>query len=74
MSSNNLSAEQIKILLYQYFLSNGDKYRSIAMERVRSSLRKLHPTSDDLLSSYVAMIYSDIFETIQKEIIDLLGM
>ena len=74
MSENNLSAEQMRILLYQYFISNGDRYHSIAIERVRTALRKRYPSSEDLLSAYVAVIYDDIFDIIQKDILNLLGM
>ncbi len=74
MSENNLSAEQMRILLYQYFISNGDKYHSIAVDKSRSALRKRYLSSCELQEAYCAILYDEIFDKIQREILSLLGM
>lgn len=74
MLNDNLSVQQMKILLYQYFLHRGDELRESARKSKRLLCYDKKISSEQINKYYIDMLNDEFFDKIQREILDLLNM
>lgn len=64
--------QRLKILLYQYTMFKGDFYQNNAKEATERLQRKKILSSDECYSIIRDLLMNELFDTIQRDILNLL--